>query len=103
MIDPYPPRLLEMLNPPTGVVALAARHIESGRTWRHSEHLQLPSASLIKLPILAAFWQTVEAGRLDPNERGILAAEALRVEGTGVLKALAPGLQPTWSDLATLM
>jgi beta-lactamase class A len=95
--------LAELLNPPTGVVALAATHVESGRTWRHNEHLRLPSASLIKLPILAAFWETVEAGRLDPGERVTVPAEALRVEGTGVLKALAPGLQPTWSDLATLM
>ena len=44
----------------------------------------------------------MEAGRLDPAERVSVPAEA-RVEGTGVLKALAPGLQPTWSDLATLM
>jgi beta-lactamase class A len=97
------PRLTELLNPPTGVVALAATHVESGRTWRHNEHLRMPSASLIKLPILAAFWQTVEAGRVDANERMHVSAEALLVVGTGVLKALAPGLQPTWSDLAALM
>jgi beta-lactamase class A len=103
MTDAYPPRLVELLSPPSGVVALAARHVESGRTWRHNEHLALPSASLIKLPILAAFWQTVEVGRLDPGEWVSVPAEALRVEGTGVLKALAPGLRPTWSDLATLM
>jgi beta-lactamase class A len=103
MTDAYPPRLVELLNPPTGVVALAARHVESGRRWRHNEHLRLPSASLIKLPILAAFWESVEAGRLDSSERVSVSAEALAVEGTGVLKALAPGLQPTWSDLATLM
>jgi len=102
MTDAYPSRLVELLNPPSGVVALAAQHVESGRTWRHNEHRALPSASLIKLPILAAFWQAVEAGRLDPAERVSVPAEA-RAEGTGVLKALAPGLQPTWSDLATLM
>jgi len=102
MTGGFPPRLVELLNPPTGVVALAAWHVESGRTWRHNEHLALPSASLIKLPLLAAFWEAVEAGRLDPNERVSVPVEA-RVEGTGVLKALAPGLQPTWSDLATLM
>jgi beta-lactamase class A len=103
MTGDLPPRLVELLNAPTGVVALAATHIESGRTWRHNEYLRLPSASLIKLPILACFWETVETGQLDPNERLTLSVEARRVEGTGVLKALAPGLQPTWSDLATLM
>jgi len=103
MTEDFPPRLVELLNPPTGVVALAATHLESGRTWRHNEHLRLPSASLIKLPILATFWEAAEVERLDPMERVSVSAEALRVEGTGVLKALAPGLQPTWSDLAVLM
>jgi hypothetical protein len=42
-------------------------------------------------------------GRLDPDKRVSVPAEALRVAGTGVLKALAPGLKPTWSDLAMLM
>ena len=102
MTDALSPRLVALLNPPIGRVALAARHVESGRTWRHRAQHRVPSASLIKLPILAAFWQAVEAGRLDPGERVAVPAEA-RVDGTGVLKALAPGLRPTWSDLATLM
>ena len=96
------PRLRELVTPATGRIALAARHVESGHTWRHREHDALPSASLIKLPVLAAFWDAVEAGRLDPAERVAVPAHA-RVEGTGVLKALAPGLEPTWNDLATLM
>jgi beta-lactamase class A len=96
------PQLSELLAPATGLIALAARHVESGRTWCHREHHALPSASLIKLPILAAFWEAVEAGRLDPAARVSVPAGA-RVEGTGVLKALAPGLEPTWKDLATLM
>jgi beta-lactamase class A len=96
------PRLDELLNPPNGLVALAARHVETGRTWRHNEHTVLPSASLIKLPILAAFWEAAETGHLDPDERTNVPA-GTSVEGTGVLKALAPGLQPTWNDLAMLM
>ena len=69
MTDAFPPRLAELLTPPTGLIALAARHVEGGRTWRHNEHHALPSASLVKLPILAAFWEAVEAGRIDPAER----------------------------------
>jgi len=63
------PQLSELLAPATGLIALAARHVESSRTWCHREHHALPSASLIKLPILAAFWEAVEAGRLDPAAR----------------------------------
>ena len=100
--DRVRPSLAELLAPATGVIALAARHVESGRTWRHHEHQVLPSASLIKLPILAAFWETIRLGQLDPAERVRVPYQA-RVEGTGVLKALAPNLEPTWSDLATLM
>ena len=67
--EPLPPRLVELLNRPTGVVALAATHLETGRrTWRHNERVVTPSASLIKLPILAAFWEAAEAGRVDPSE-----------------------------------
>jgi beta-lactamase class A len=102
MTNDFPPQLVELLNPPTGVVALAACHLENGRTWCYNEHVVMPSASLIKLPILAAFWEAAEAGRLDPDERTNVPA-GTSVEGTGVLKALAPGLQPTWNDLATLM
>lgn len=95
-------RLAELLNPPAGIVGLAATHLESGRTWRHHERVVMPSASVIKLPILATFWKEVEAGRIDPAERVTVPADAY-VDGTGVLKALAPGLRPTWRDLATLM
>ena len=83
MTRAFQPRLVELLNPSKGLVALAARHVEGGRTWRHNEHVVLPSASPIKLPILATFWDAVEAGRLDPDERVSVLAEALRVEGTG--------------------
>ena len=93
---------LERLLTAGGVVGLAARHAESGREWRRDDRRLFPAASLIKLPILAAFWQAVERGDLDPAERVAVTTEAV-VDGSGVLQALAPGLSPTWRDLATLM
>lgn len=92
-------RLLALTH---GAVGLAARHVESGREWRYHDRQPFPSASLIKLPVLAAFWEAVGRGAIDPAQR-IPVPAAARVEGTGVLKALAPGLAPTWQDLATLM
>jgi beta-lactamase class A len=100
--EAFPPDLERVVTPATGVVALAAHHLERGRAWRRHERRRFPSASLIKLPILGAFWAEVEAGHLDPAER-VTVERDTHVEGTGVLKALAPGLQPTWEDVATLM
>lgn len=62
----------------------------------------MPSASLIKLPILACALQEVEDGRLDLSRRVPMRADD-QVAGNGVLRHLAPGLEPTANDLLTLM
>lgn len=62
----------------------------------------MPSASLIKLPILACALQQAEAGRLDLGRRIPLSSDD-QVAGNGVLRHLAPGLEPTVHDLLTLM
>jgi beta-lactamase class A len=94
--------LRALLSPAQGVVGLAARHVESGRVWRWNERRPFPAASLIKLFVHAAFEAAVEQESVDPDERTRVPADAY-VGGTGVLRALAPGLEPTWRDLVTLM
>jgi beta-lactamase class A len=99
---PLPPTVARLMAPDRGVVSLAAQHVEKARQWRWEDRRVLPSASLIKIPILAAFWDAVERGALDPVERVPLTA-GTAVDGSGILAALEPGLTPTWRDLATLM
>jgi beta-lactamase class A len=94
--------LRALLSPARGVVGLAARHVDSGRVWRWNEHRPFAAASLIKLFVHAAFEAAVEQTHVDPDERARVPADA-HVGGTGVLRALAPGLDPTWRDLVTLM
>ena len=94
--------LRALLSPAQGVVGLAARHVETGRVWRSNERRPFPAATLIKLFVHAAFEAAVEQGHVDPDARTSLPAGAY-VGGSGVLRALAPGLDPTWRDLVTLM
>lgn len=60
------------------------------------------SASIIKLPILWAFLEQLDAGTLDPAEGWVL-QDHHRVDGTGVLRHLRAGARLTLLDLATLM
>ena len=62
----------------------------------------MPSASLIKLPILACALQDAEEDRLDLGRRVPMRSDD-RVGGNGVLRHLWPGLEPTVHDLLTLM
>ncbi|MDZ7706975.1 MAG: serine hydrolase [Trueperaceae bacterium] len=62
----------------------------------------MPSASLIKLPILACALQDAEDGRLDLGRRVPMQADD-QVAGNGVLRHLSSGLEPTVHDLLTLM
>lgn len=62
----------------------------------------MPTASLIKVPILVALYQAVHAGRVNLSER-IQYREDQRCLGSGVLTHMTPGVEMTVRDAATLM
>ena len=85
-----------------GIVGVAAKHLEPGKELRHNADEVFFTASTKKIPILVELYRQVDEGRVSLDER-IELTESLRVPGSGVLKELAPGLQPTLHDLALLM
>jgi beta-lactamase class A len=99
-----PSELMAILTREGGAVGFAARHMQTGSEhwgeWNARRGFR--AASLIKLPIAAAFWEAVERGMLDAEERVELRPEAA-VGGCGLLRHMRVGLSPTLADLAFLM
>jgi beta-lactamase class A len=83
-------------------MGIAARHLESGKSFEHNAGESFESASVIKIAILTEAMDGVRQGRIDLEERWSLSAEN-KADGSGVLQLLDPGLAPTWNDLITLM
>lgn len=85
-----------------GKLGVAARNLESGEevTWQAAR--PMPTASTFKFPVLVEVFAQAAAGNLDLDERVPLAADD-QVGGSGVLRDLIPGLEPTLRDLAMLM
>ncbi len=85
-----------------GDIAIAVRHLERGDRWDLAPTLALPSASTIKVPILAALYEAAAEGRLHLQERVRLRPED-QVTGSGILQVLSPGVRLPLRDLAELM
>ena len=85
-----------------GIVGVAAKHLETGVRVCHNADTVFFTASTLKVPLLVELYRQVDAGIIDVNQRVDL-TDALRVPGSGVLKELSVGLQPTIHDLAMLM
>ena len=83
-------------------MGVAARHVESGRTYEHNGEAEFESASVIKIAVLTEAMAGVRDGRIDLSERWDLTADN-KADGSGTLLMLDPGLNPTWNDLTTLM
>jgi beta-lactamase class A len=83
-------------------MGVAARHLESGRSFEHNASEVFESASVIKIAILTEAIAGVREGRVDLSERWSMTPESV-ADGSGVLLLLDPGLAPTWNDLLTLM
>ncbi|GAA4449875.1 hypothetical protein GCM10023189_09650 [Nibrella saemangeumensis] len=94
--------------PATVRVSLAVEALQSGSepastpAFFYQAHVPVPSASLIKIPVLIEAMEWVKAGRLDPDEIYIL-VDSDKVGGSGVLAAYPSRSRIAYRDLITLM
>jgi beta-lactamase class A len=85
-----------------GNFAVYARNLGTGSIVDIDADHVLPTESAAKTLLLIAYCQLVATGELDPDTR-VRLPEDFRLHGTGVLRYLRPGLEPTLDDLAWLM
>jgi len=85
-----------------GTWGVYARHLGTGETVAVNADAVMPAQSALKTGVLVVYEQWVDRGSVDP-ERRVALRDDDRELGSGVLRYLAAGLQPTLNDLAWLM
>lgn len=100
-------KLAEQLKPlieqHRGEVGVMIRHLPSGQTFTHRETVAMPTASLIKFPLLLATAKAMEEGQVSPDTRIELKKDD-QVPGSGILTThFAPGLKLSLHDAIHLM
>ena len=85
-----------------GTIGVAVKELAGGVEVLVNADELYPTASVMKVPVLFELYRQAEAGTVDLDQRVEFTRDHL-VPGSGVLQALALGLQPTVKDLATLM
>jgi len=83
-------------------VGISLRHLDTGATLSLNGDGNFPSASTIKILIMAALANAFDDGRLCPGDTAPV-REELKVPGSGVLNWLATGLELSLRDHAWLM
>ncbi len=100
-------RLAELLQPVIaahqGTVSVAVKHLKSGATFVHRADEPMPTASLIKFPVMVAAYQQAADGTLDLTKPVVLKEED-KVPGSGVLtQHFSAGTQLSVRDAIRLM
>lgn len=73
-----------------GYVGIYMKDLETGRTWEYRADRRFPSASLIKVPIMAAVFEKVRSGALTLDTQ-VRLTRSSRVGGSGSLKWVRDG------------
>ncbi|MEM8680728.1 MAG: serine hydrolase [Planctomycetota bacterium] len=96
-------RLQPVIDAHEGDVGVAIKHLPSGAEFEFQADQPMPTASLIKLPILVALHDAVAARELDLASKLTLTEED-KVPGSGILTAnFSPGTELSLQDAARLM
>lgn len=89
-------------RPEGTTIGVSVRHLATGETFAINGEGNFPSASTIKILILAGLARAFDEGRLTPTDKRS-APEDLRLDGSGVMNWLDPELQLTLRNHAWLM
>lgn len=96
-------RIRPLIADHRGKVAVAIKHLESGDEFFANADTPMPTASLIKFPVMVAAYRLVDDGKLDLNRMLTLKAED-KVQGSGILTTnFSPGAQISLRDAIRLM
>jgi beta-lactamase class A len=95
-------KLEDVLSESSATFGVVVKHLETGEEVQIRADQYFQMASTFKVPILAALFRDIDAGRLSLDQRYRLSDDDL-VPGSGVLKEFLPGADVALRDLATLM
>jgi beta-lactamase class A len=85
-----------------GTSGLMAKNLATGETVSYNATDRFPTASTIKLPVMAAYFDLVRRKEIDPETR-ITLRTGDRKPGSGVLQFMEEGAVITLRDAVTLM
>ena len=85
-----------------GTVGVAAVDFKTGKSISLNHNEIFFTASVFKIPLLITLYKQVDTNSLDLEKRVTLSQE-IKTGGSGVLRELMPGIQPSLLDLAMLM
>ncbi|HEX5470549.1 MAG TPA: serine hydrolase, partial [Lacipirellulaceae bacterium] len=86
-----------------GEVGLAVKHLKTGETYAYHADRAMPTASLIKLPVMITTYEAIESGKLSLDDLIKLKKKDF-VPGSGILTAhFSPGDEISLRDAIHLM
>lgn len=101
--SPLADRLTALAKAHKGKVAIAVKHLESGETFFLNADEAMPTASLIKFPIMVETYRQAKEGKVKLDEMLSLTKEEM-VQGSGILtEHFSPGAQFSLRDAVRLM
>src|SRR5262245_53037371 len=100
--SPLERHIEERLRSFPGTLGVAALDLDTGETVAVNADTRFPTASVIKVPVLAAAFQQIADGRIRKDQLLTL-KEDEKVGGSGVLHSLRAGAQLSVADLLYLM
>lgn len=95
-------RITERAAEFSGQFGMFARNLETGAEVGVNADAVMPTASVIKVAVLAELYRQVDTGAVSLEERREVTPDDWW-GGSGVLKEFAPGLAPKVNDLARMM